>query len=542
MNNMKKVFTSILILLIFIVAFANTCIVVKASTSSNSYVTKEQYFSNLRNNFSQNKFGTCSYIVLENLLSYYDTFYNDDIIPEKYEVNSNNKSDSPGSYNDIDDVNAMSNKQEFINFCINNKEKYLIAKLVYIAVCELNYGFQFGSEQQINLLKYYLATEANLTENIDYTLNESSVITDETWIVNELKKGRIVITNMAGNLVEPEQNFQDVYIDDYDFEHSAIAYECGSSDNEFYMHYGYHSGDINTYRAGVTITRSNGSVIKYSHFYKCTSISMNVEHKHSKRYSTYVNSTKHISHCPCGYSEESIHNYEYIGSNTGKCKECLNERAMELPKTVISDPDSGTLCGTHVRLYNGEYRGTDLNTGLTRILYLTYDAPSVSRLDYEWKSDDENKAIVTKYGTVMGKAPGLVTIKAIYKNNPAIVATITLTIFKDDTSRQCYISMTTDIREKSFENGTEVTELNQPSKLFTIHSGYTRVLCFSETNIYPTIKDFNWSSSNPNVATVSIFGTVEAKNVNVETTVIITGVHKNNKNVKARIVFTILPN
>lgn len=203
---MKKLFTSILILLIFIVTSANTCIVVKASTSSNSYVTKEQYFSNLRNNFSQNKFGTCSYIVLENLLSYYDTFYNDDIIPEKYEVNSNNKNDSPGSYNDIDDVNAMSNKQEFINFCINNKEKYLIAKLVYIAVCELNYGFQFGSEQQINLLKYYLTTEANLTENIDYTLNESSVITDETWIVNELKKGRLVITNMAGNLVEPEQN------------------------------------------------------------------------------------------------------------------------------------------------------------------------------------------------------------------------------------------------------------------------------------------------------------------------------------------------
>lgn len=68
------------------------------------------------------------------------------------------------------------------------------------------------------------------------------------------------------------------------------------------------------------------------------------------------------------------------------------------------------------------------------------------------------------------------------------------------------------------------------------------MLCFKEVNIYPSMKDFIWSSSNNDVATVSDYGTVFAKEVETETSAIITGISKYNSKVMARIEFTILSN
>lgn len=43
------------------------------------------YFSNLQKYLPSNIVGSCSYVAIASVLSYYDNFYNDDIIPEKYE-------------------------------------------------------------------------------------------------------------------------------------------------------------------------------------------------------------------------------------------------------------------------------------------------------------------------------------------------------------------------------------------------------------------------------------------------------------------------
>lgn len=65
----------------------------------------QTYFANLEKYLPSNPVGSCGYVAIASALSYYDNFYNDDIIPEKYEFYDNTssleeaKKVSPGLYN-----------------------------------------------------------------------------------------------------------------------------------------------------------------------------------------------------------------------------------------------------------------------------------------------------------------------------------------------------------------------------------------------------------------------------------------------------------
>ena len=55
-------------------------------SSYDSYLVS--YFDNLTENFGYNYKGSCGYVALGMILSYYDTYWDDSIIPEQYDVNS----------------------------------------------------------------------------------------------------------------------------------------------------------------------------------------------------------------------------------------------------------------------------------------------------------------------------------------------------------------------------------------------------------------------------------------------------------------------
>ena len=52
-----------------------------------SQLNMVNYFSNLNTFSPSNKGGSCGFVSLAQVLSYYDTFYNDSIIPEQYDKN-----------------------------------------------------------------------------------------------------------------------------------------------------------------------------------------------------------------------------------------------------------------------------------------------------------------------------------------------------------------------------------------------------------------------------------------------------------------------
>lgn len=77
----------------------NNCGRVDAETGSDFYINSSFnvlrqldtcaafYFSNLSTNYAYNHFGSCGFVALGSLLSYYDTYLNDNFVDDKYEEN-----------------------------------------------------------------------------------------------------------------------------------------------------------------------------------------------------------------------------------------------------------------------------------------------------------------------------------------------------------------------------------------------------------------------------------------------------------------------
>ena len=80
------------------------------------------YFSYLRTNFGRNTKGSCTYVALAQLLSFYDTYWDDSLIDENYDVpvlleddSISLKAESPGIYQEPVSVSSYST-QEYYGF------------------------------------------------------------------------------------------------------------------------------------------------------------------------------------------------------------------------------------------------------------------------------------------------------------------------------------------------------------------------------------------------------------------------------------------
>ena len=88
----------------------------EAGTPKNTYSSNiyqydsfmESYFDNLTINHGDNTIGSCGYVAIDMLLCYYDTYLNDNIVPEQYDVPSESscynvicRRNSPGSMFDM---------------------------------------------------------------------------------------------------------------------------------------------------------------------------------------------------------------------------------------------------------------------------------------------------------------------------------------------------------------------------------------------------------------------------------------------------------
>lgn len=215
------------------------------------------------------------------------------------------------------------------------------------------------------------------------------------------------------------------------------------------------------------------------------------------------------------------------------------ENLLSLPDVrIVLDQSDKPILGSEVTLNDGVSNGLTIKQGFTRIAYLSSGSPSTSRLDYNWTSSNNSVATVSQYGTIIAKSPGTTNIKAALKSNPLEYDVITITVLPTSESDETeYLTLTTDYRVTESLNGTEVTVLNQEKGLTTIHKGYTRALCFTTLGQSYTLQDFNWSSENTSIATVSNYGYVRGVSAGE---VKITGVCKYNSNIKAEITIIII--
>ena len=205
---------------------------------------KVSYFSHLTNHSAYNSIGSCGYVSLIQALSYYDTFYNDNIIPEQYERNAGNKDsfaeaklDSPGVKRQYYSGSVGAN---YYNYCHSNMDEDLQCKLTVIRnqitgtdePSNSFYGAIGGWNYQTLLNNFYqeFNSDINITV-VDTNYGMSANTSYEQRIKDIIDSGHPAVVHICDFNSDGEVNRA----------HSVVAYEY--DENNIYANFGYSSSD-----------------------------------------------------------------------------------------------------------------------------------------------------------------------------------------------------------------------------------------------------------------------------------------------------------
>lgn len=315
------------------------------SAAFSTYPTfMEAYYEGLTTNYANNLQGSCGIVALTMLLSYFDTYLNDNIIPEQYDAisygdykNMISRNDSPGT---IDDNINESTAEDYYNRVLENKEHSLHSKLIYISKENFNYynshvGHSWCAltiPETIDVLQHFLITECQLRpmqygivyKGENYTSDEI-----KQYIIYEIKKGYPVVVGVKNS----------------SYSHVCIAYAYDESADEILFHKGW-----NGYSTRMTL-----SAMGYDTFFSAFTFFPHLDHVHSDNYAvardrtaatkvydyycscsdeivTYkhdscdftdsyeITSGGHVGYCICGNTQTSPHSYDSSYKNTRNTK------------------------------------------------------------------------------------------------------------------------------------------------------------------------------------------------------------------------------
>lgn len=314
------------------------------TTTYSNYVN--QYFRNL-NNIGNNIYGTCAYIALGMFLSYFDSYWNDNIIPEQYDktetiVSSNSYLNSPGIYDPTvrdEDVDIFDYKAYMMTQTSDNFHAYLLSignSLGYMTDSRLEKNKSMGVffDETYNVLNEYLSLNpAANTENFSYTYinhmtdyDSIATGTSSTYseimydnIVGWVKLGYPVIVSVAG----PNRK---------DSGHVLIAYDYDEDTNTLYGNfgwkgYGYTHTNVLGYAGGHTYEYIKGYILgvpNSTHSHSNNYVLQNGErlcsckldtHNHSYKY-TRIDESTHSRTCYCDDYSEHSHTFTVNSTST----------------------------------------------------------------------------------------------------------------------------------------------------------------------------------------------------------------------------------
>lgn len=329
----------------------------ETSTISNYNNFMSAYFDNLTYNLGMNYKGSCGYVAIAMFLSYYDTFFNDAIIPENYDIpsvgsgtNMIERRNSPGVLKDVI-VNPESLDDTIYGLRLSALEYYsymealsnvsLHARLIIIANAKGYYNFNddYGAAgslftYRLDVLNTYLGTVGYI-EGIDYTIeyNDTGNYNDtysyyvRRFTIEKIKAGYPVLLSVQ----RPSG-----------LGHVVVAYEYDQATDIIYCHMGYGSDltHVNVESRGFSVY-ATALVIdfmsQHSHnnnygvteivngiptvtYYCYCSSSIHSYHQYSSHYSS-INNQEHRAYCSCGAERTESHN-KYISGCTKQCSNC----------------------------------------------------------------------------------------------------------------------------------------------------------------------------------------------------------------------------
>ena len=320
----NKKFTAFVLAVILTVSFASIAPLQKVSadeTTSTGYSTFAQsYFHNLNYNYGNNQKGSCGYVAMGMLLSYYDTFLNDSIIPEQYDQNSVNFSinlwNPSKNYNMAERGNSPGilweslpdgSPEEYLNAINSVKDVSLHAKLIsigaeqnlYNRVPNDGYYCALSNSEEVDILDYYIQNvlewESN-TYSIEAIIKSTSVSSEnvKSWALNKINNGIPVMLSVR---TEQDENGESRG-------HAVVAYDSDSEGN-IYCHWG-HDGVAN-------FTRTTPESEDYVYYSGAIAINWNIPHSCSNNYvvQTYNDENEVVSSYYC-YEHKDIITYDHV--------------------------------------------------------------------------------------------------------------------------------------------------------------------------------------------------------------------------------------
>lgn len=330
------------------------------------------YFQHLSAH-GKNYQGSCGYVAIGMWLSYYDAYWNDNIIPSVYDYSgsygvSNDKLvdvSSPGIYDPIlnqdNPLRQKENWQLYKNYMINeqaptNFHAYLIKignELGY-----LNNRFGLLRQETYNILCTYLDRQS-LRDS--FVLNYYAPIVDfddiypgtnysyseymRQQVIEYVKLDMPVIVFLRGNA---DNNNDDIK------GHIVIAYDYDEETDTLYAHFGKshsqrHSNvfdfgysRITGYIVGAPNNLEHVHAYNYKNFYDeqqtiCSCQLSN--HKHKYQYEI-ANATQHRRYCYCGDSAYQIHRFSETVGRYVTCEKCNYRKLNDGGIIDIPNPNS----------------------------------------------------------------------------------------------------------------------------------------------------------------------------------------------------------
>ena len=266
------------------------------------------YFSNLQGNMGRNVRGTCGYVAIAMLLSYYDSLTNDNLIPENYDINNVeiasiplvNRSESPGVLcEEVPQSCNANNDTEYNNFLYSMRDVSLHAKL--IALNNYVYGTSYSSRTYV--LNTFLTNISNFSSytitgiNYDYYFLSTTPLSTrqyysdvvKQYIISSVQNGIPVLASATTTLNNSH--------------HAFIIYGYDSDTDSLIANFGWGYGSSRVF----INSSSFYSLLKSAMVLNITS-----SHQHSNNYifrSPYSDVYNYFG-CPCGYTNHT-HTYDY---------------------------------------------------------------------------------------------------------------------------------------------------------------------------------------------------------------------------------------
>lgn len=343
---------------------AQTC----ADTGDVGLNFPNQYFRKLSYH-GINKKGTCAYVALGMFLSYYDTYWNDNIIPEQYDRQSyllNKEYDgyinSPGIFDELSsDDSVYANDRSYESYMLSQQETNFHAYLLSLGKSMGYFGigiqgsFGLSLANMFNLINRYTeiypAADSN---NFYYSyvnhVNDSATYTASMLqeIKTYVKLGQIVIVAIEGNDTEKNERVA----------HAIVAYDYDEDTDTLYGHFGWNSsynhtnvlGSVNKYNfdriQGYIVASPYESSHSHSNNYLLfsgdTVCSCQLSsHEHRYHYDS-ATETQHRRYCYCGVSSYQAHVFSGSSGRFVFCEKCKYRKLNDGGIIGIPNPCSTT--------------------------------------------------------------------------------------------------------------------------------------------------------------------------------------------------------